>query len=299
MLRAWVGCHGEPVRQRGDRECPISSRPITTAAAAAATGNGSWRRWQPPGHPCGRRFHNLDDGLSHRQHRSSELERSFADGCSARQAANPAMPPPNSSRLGLSDPKPDHPVLAHLWSADRQCRCLIHGRSQATWTSTSLIGGCVFCGASSSADAGRGFPGLKMVLGAHHQPPGCRGLCAGRRPQLAATITPITCDQSQRHVSTEGWRPHALLGLRWAKPGICTGWPCAGGLLQRQTRNFLLAPIQRHPRSAKESACGCAGDLQMPPMPWKAMPRVFLSRKAPGSSSKLRFGVRAPTTSTA
>jgi len=106
--------------------------------------------------------------------------------------------------------------------------------------------------------------GLKMVRAQNHTSR-CVALCRTAGP-AAATYPPIT-EINRNAMFQVGCGPMLLPagGQR-----NCTGCPALGVHLGQP--NFFLAPIQRHPRSARESACRLRASSS--PMPWKAMPGV-------------------------
>jgi len=96
--------------------------------------------------------------------------------------------------------------------------------------------------------------------------------------------------------SREGCGPTAYC-LRFGQTGNCNRLALRWADHLGQPKFFSQHPIQRpSPRSAKESACGCAASFQCPPMPWKSyLCQVFEQAGAPGSSRSLSLrGVRPP-----
>jgi len=111
MLRAVVGATASQFARA--IVMPNLVPPITTAAAAAAYRQRILAALAASGHPLRRPLHTLDDGLSHRQHRSS---RTGAGLCRRRVQRRQALSRQCHHQFSrwVSDPERITPVLATM-----------------------------------------------------------------------------------------------------------------------------------------------------------------------------------------
>jgi len=134
----WLGCHGEPVRP-WRIVMPISSRDPPRRRRRAAYRQRILAALAASAIPCAGRFYTLDDGLSHRQHRSSRTERGafWPTAAIQRRQALLSRQMPTTNSAAWSDVTPERgspPGYArHHWSGSHAL--LIHGRKvRRTWT---------------------------------------------------------------------------------------------------------------------------------------------------------------------
>jgi len=249
MLRAVVGATARSFARA--IVMPNLTPPITTVAAAVA-----YRQRILAALPEGHGFTPLMTAYLTDHIDPDELERGFCEGVFTACKLYPAHATTNSA-AGVSDLAQINGVLARLESIGMPL--LIHG--EVTDAEVDIFDRERVFIDRHLAPLLRSFPGLKVVL-EHITTTEAVDFVAAAGDQLAATITPHHLHINRNAMFHQGLRPDAYC-LPVAKRELHR-LALRQAAVSGNPKFFLGTDSAPHPRSAKESACGCAGIFNAP-----------------------------------
>lgn len=230
---------------------PNLTPPITTVAAAVA-----YRQRILAALPEGHGFTPLMTAYLTDDSDPDELERGFRAGVFNACKLYPAHATTNSA-AGVSDLARIDGVLARLESIGMPL--LIHG--EVTDAEVDIFDREQVFIERHLAPLLRSFPGLKVVL-EHITTTEAVDFVTAAGAQLAATITPHHLHINRNALFHQGLRPDAYC-LPVAKRELHR-LALRRAAVSGNPKFFLGTDSAPHPRSAKESACGCAGIFNAP-----------------------------------